>query len=277
MGYNVTLLEKAFITMLDRWENDDATTKDYFPKMRENSKLKANDGVTSQDMSDAAGVDINRYCDLCSVIAANVIALVTCNGDCHGHCGDGCYAIKNELCHGSDIDKNNCLRAHAMNAVNAMYRTNEYFEHIHFDIERAIKRNNKRGRQTYVRIHAAGDFATRRVLRGWIETARKYPDVHFLAFTKQYAMLQSIDAATVPSNLNIVVSIWPGLDYPAELLNVYPAAIMHDGANTKDVNALGAVKCPGNCGICKLCWYLKAAKYCSNDNGLISAVYFDKH
>ena len=48
---------------------------------------------------------------LVGTIAFNVAPLITCDDCTHETCAThGCYAIKNMLCHGYDIEKNNCLR-----------------------------------------------------------------------------------------------------------------------------------------------------------------------
>lgn len=101
------------------------------------------------------------------------------------------------------------------------------------------------------RVHVSGDFFSADYLSMWLRVAASHPDTRFLAFTKQYALLQSV---SVPANFRIVLSAWPGVELPAGLADRFPVAWMQDGRETR-VPA-DAFPCSGNCAACGECWKL---------------------
>lgn len=113
-----------------------------------------------------------------------------------------------------------------------------YFDSIYEQL-RGLKPN-------YFRWHVAGDIQNKRYLDGMIDIACALPDWHFLAFTKQYSIVNShIDLhGDLPPNLKIVMSEWPGLtmENPHNL----PVATF---------DAKHGTDCPGSCASCKLCWH----------------------
>lgn len=108
---------------------------------------------------------------------------------------------------------------------------------------------------TFFRWAVAGDIPDRNYLRMMERVARRFPDTKFLAFTKQYSLLG--DPETLPPNLVIVVSGWPG--YRASLFEEirrnYPVAWTHLKGQT---SMAGAFQCPGKCEACRYCWGMKA-------------------
>lgn len=179
--------------------------------------------------------------------AFNTLPLVTCAECCMGTCGaDGCYALKNALCHGYNVEKNNCLRAWAENTAMVIYRTAEYFENVRKDVARFEKKCAKRGLECFVRVHASGDFYSKKVFNEWLQVAREFPAVHFMAFTKQFAF---IHGAEVPANFSLILSAWEGMEIPADLTARFPVAYVDAGEN--------CVECCGSCENCKACWMLQ--------------------
>lgn len=101
----------------------------------------------------------------------------------------------------------------------------------------------------FFRWHVAGDIPDLRYYVRMKRIARKYPQVKFLVFTKQYDFVSGAD---IPENLTVVFSSWPGLELsnPAGL----PVAWMQDGTETRVPE--DARECPGRCDQCGMCWSL---------------------
>jgi hypothetical protein len=79
------------------------------------------------------------------------------------------------------------------------------------------------------------------------------PSTHFLAFTKNFDVVNRFeDRRAVPSNLVIVFSAWPRMNF----LNPHGhrVAWMQDGTETRVPK--DAIGCPGNCETCGLCYEL---------------------
>jgi hypothetical protein len=55
-----------------------------------------------------------------------------------------------------------------------------------------------------VRIHDSGDFFSREYLLGWIGLANMFPDILFYAYTKEVALLRTVD---LPDNFLIIFSM----------------------------------------------------------------------
>jgi hypothetical protein len=106
----------------------------------------------------------------------------------------------------------------------------------------------ERVRPDYFRFHVSGDFPTRRYMADTFETARRFPAVRFLAFSKRLTWFP--DVATLPENYTLVASLWPRW---GERPDGYRVAFMTDGTETRAAHAL---PCPGNCETCGMCWNL---------------------
>jgi len=106
----------------------------------------------------------------------------------------------------------------------------------------------KRMKSTYFRWHVAGEIPTQRYLDGVKATARNFPKIRFLCFTKKH----SFDFRNIPPNLSIVFSMWPGW---GNTKKKFPRAWVQDGTETRLPET--AMHCSGKCQNCKLCWHLK--------------------
>lgn len=107
---------------------------------------------------------------------------------------------------------------------------------------------------SYFRIHVSGDFYSREYFDAWVRIAKQFPAIKFLAFTKQFDM---IDAAAIPANMAVRLSDWPGVDIPADLAAVLPVAYCDD--HTRPASTFdGAFRCPGSCTTCKHCFDSKS-------------------
>ena len=108
------------------------------------------------------------------------------------------------------------------------------------------------------RIHVSGDFFSREYLDMWLRVIRSHPGTKLLAFTKRYDLFAAIGRETLPENFHPVLSAWPGVEIPTNLMGYYPVAFMQDGRETR-VPA-DAMPCSGNCSACAKCWDLSGGQ-----------------
>lgn len=149
-------------------------------------------------------------------------------------CRKGCYAVKIAAFH------KNVARAWRNNYRLAHTHPDVYFG----DIAKAIERR----KPELFRWHVSGEILGQWYLDRMNKIALQFPTVKFLCFTKQFGL----DYSAVPSNLNIVFSIWPGWKLPTN--TTFPRAYMQDGTETRVPP--DAKECPGNCAVCQKCWHL---------------------
>lgn len=201
-----------------------------------------------------------------TIAAWNLLPVVTCGGK---KC-PGCYAVKNCLCHGGDMEKNPCLKAWAENTA-FMFECERNKDYTPF-IEKMSEYLEKYD-GAFFRIHASGDFFSVLYLAAWAEIVQRFPHIRFLAFTKQFRTLEKYDAAYTPmwtvGNISVLLSMWPGVEIPAGLSH-YRRAWVQDGTETRIPKK--AFHCPGDCSTCNagipICWVLSQ---------LSEDVYFSKH
>lgn len=116
------------------------------------------------------------------------------------------------------------------------------------------------------RYHVGGDIPSPYYLMYMCDLARNMPETKFMAFTKRYDW--AWDARkTLPFNLQLVLSGWPGLTIPAEYKKHFPTAWMRDPKDPDPDIPENAVTCDGGCDKCGLCWLLRPGQ----------SVVFDKH
>ena len=117
----------------------------------------------------------------------------------------------------------------------------------------------------FFRIHVGGDFVSAEYAAMWARVAAACPHTNFLAFTKQWEHVLTVDWS---DNISIVPSGWPGCKIPDAIIEKFRcAAYCDDGTNSAEIPT-DAIECPGNCNTCGVCWSL-AKKGIS--------VYFKKH
>ena len=144
-----------------------------------------------------------------SIPAFNLLPGVTCSATACATClKDGCYAVKNCLCHGGDMATNNCLRSWAENT--ALARDNVPA------LEAALMGYFAAAKPRFFRLHSAGDFLSGEYAQMWYRIAAANPDTRFLAFTKQFAIVSAVSFWQLP-NFELVLSAWPGVAIPPEL------------------------------------------------------------
>ena len=109
----------------------------------------------------------------------------------------------------------------------------------------------------YFRFHVSGDIVNAEYFANMIKTAEELPGTAFLAFTKQYTIVnQHLNGAKLPENLKIIFSAWPGM--PMENPHNLPVAnVIFKGQTPADNWKI----CGGNCAECACrgvgCWELK--------------------
>ncbi len=86
----------------------------------------------------------------------------------------------------------------------ALTKRPEGFTIIGDEISRLERNAIRRSKRLAIRIHTEGDFYDISYACSWIETARRFPNVLFYAYTKSHKMLSSIHH--IPANLNIIAS-----------------------------------------------------------------------
>ena len=107
----------------------------------------------------------------------------------------------------------------------------------------------------YFRWHVSGDILGAEYLQGMIETAKALPGTQFLAFTKNYKVVNAY-AGSFPENLHLILSTW-GSWVPDNPHNLPTAAVIFRHNEPQP----GWKVCGGNCTECACrgvgCWELK--------------------
>ena len=153
--------------------------------------------------------------------------------------GQGCYALKS-IRRFRDVGA-----AWRRNEELAKHHPDSYFMQIAAHVAEAKPR--------LFRWHVAGDILGADYLRGMCRIAAGNPGTHFLAFTKNFEVVNDYeDREVIPSNLVVVYSGWPGMSF----LNPHGHRIawMQNGAETRVPK--DALECPGNCESCGMCYEL---------------------
>ena len=178
----------------------------------------------------------------------NLLPGITCSPESCKHClREGCYAVKNVFRCGYNVDKNTTLKAWTDNTVLALHdlKTLEKMLTDYFTAHRLMIK--------LFRIHSAGDFFNYDYAMMWYRIAKRFSDIRFLAFTKQWEVARKVPFHDL-SNFSLVLSGWTGITIPDDLRKVYRCAWCDDGQETR-ISA-DAMLCPGSCETCGMCWYL---------------------
>lgn len=97
----------------------------------------------------------------------------------------------------------------------------------------------------------SGDITSADYFAGMVKVALACPDTIFLAFTKQYEIVNESNI-DIPANLTIIFSAWPGLemDNPKN----FKVAWFDDGTDNRIPD--NALECPGLCESCGMCFQI---------------------
>lgn len=110
----------------------------------------------------------------------------------------------------------------------------------------------------YFRWHVSGDIPNYSYLVNMVDIAKQLPDTQFLAFTKNYDVVNSYITygEKLPDNLKIIFSEW-GTQKPNNPHNLPTAAVIFKGTTPAENWKI----CGGNCSECACrgvgCWELK--------------------
>lgn len=198
---------------------------------------------------DAAGASVsiskdNRKMngDGCIIPSVSISPVLTCS-NC-SQCSKYCYALKMARL------RSNVNKSWAKNL--AIYRADpeKYFSQI----DKAAKFSR------YFRWHVSGDIIDAKYFAGMLKIAQDNPHTEFLAFTKNYSVVNNYidNGGTIPANLHLIFSGWVGLkmDNPHNLPTSHP--IFSDGTTSAPD---GAKWCGGNCAECAMagagCWTMQ--------------------
>ena len=122
----------------------------------------------------------------------------------------------------------------------------------------------------FFRWHVAGDIPDTKYFEMMVRIAKSLPDTRFLAFTKQFEIVNNyLSHANLPSNLTIVLSAWG--DFVPENPHNLPVAYVRLKKKSQTFPPF-ARQCGGYCGKCVMteesnCWNLKPGQ----------AVVFEEH
>ncbi len=164
---------------------------------------------------------------------------------------DGCYALKAYRLYPGT------RKAWTRNARIARTDPKSYFSQI-----ATIIADN---RPRHFRWHVAGDILSVNYLHQMCKIAEHNPQSQFLAFSKAFDVVNRYEKGReLPHNLVIIFSAWPEMRMPNP--HRHPIAWMQDGREHRVPE--NAIRCPGNCESCGMCFELPRLK---------SDVVFGKH
>lgn len=89
------------------------------------------------------------------------------------------------------------------------------------------------------RIHVGGDFVDQENLDRWLGIAVRFPIIKFMAFTKKYELLPPL--SSLPVNIKVFTSIWPGIELPTGLAQTYPKAWLMEDPRLPEVRNISVL------------------------------------
>lgn len=177
-----------------------------------------------------------------SIPSINLPPIVTCNPN--APCFKGCYARRGHFMYQNVKDK------YAQNLEAYKENPKQFFEDIAYATRLSL----------YTRWHSSGDIVDEQYLAGMCWVARKNKHVQYLAFTKQFPIVNKFiaDGHKIPKNLRIVYSCWEHW-VPENPYN-FPTTWVYFPKDPVKSNCLipkNAKPCGGKCATCQMCWELK--------------------
>lgn len=168
----------------------------------------------------------------------NLPPVVTC-GKYAKYCKDWCY----------------CNRAFSFKGARNMWENNVEISKKKSFVKRIVKETSN---FKYFRIHVSGDFYSVEYLQKWIAIAKLNPTTKFLAFTKQFNVLETVAKETTdfPKNLKIILSTTPNMEKEVKetiyfLSNEYGFSV---SSIEEKVDFYKNFECDSICSECLACW-----------------------
>jgi len=183
-----------------------------------------------------------------AIFNINLPPVLTCNPE--APCFKECYGRRGHFLFASA--QNSMLN----NLMAFCQNPDQFFEDIAYQTKLSL----------YVRWFGNGDMPNDTFLTGMCKVARKNPNVRYLAFTKQYHIVNDYIATghKIPRNLRIVFSCWKDWipDNPYNFPTTWVRFPESGKAKQENVSynsniPTKAFKCPSNCAECQACWHLK--------------------
>lgn len=105
----------------------------------------------------------------------------------------------------------------------------------------------------YFRIHTSGDFYSQKYFNKWIEIVNEFPNMKFLAFTRNTRI--KVYQSYLPSNINVIFSsdestqeFNPTISQVARVIYEPTEEVKHMGF------AIDGYYCDSTCKTCRYCW-----------------------
>ena len=102
----------------------------------------------------------------------------------------------------------------------------------------------------WIRIHACGDFYSQGYADKWMEIARRSPNSHFLAYTRDY----EIDFSTRPDNFVMYFSKDGSTTELNESIHMFASTFPMEKGITHMSDSKHGHVCDSKCKTCKACW-----------------------
>lgn len=182
-----------------------------------------------------------------TVLTCSLLPVVTCAPKIP--CASGCYACKFVRCYPTVRVAWTANTELAMaSPAGFMKQVSDYLHGSRWGVRKKFKFGKR------FRWLVSGDLVSMEWFEGVIDVARDHPEYQFLVYTKKYSEPGFIMPVyeSLPENLNVYLSMWPGWDPGVELPSGYPIAWMQDGSEDRVPD--GAFTCPGSCDKCNHCY-----------------------
>lgn len=201
--------------------------------------------IVENDLENAS-VHISKGNSKLGVIPSfSVLPLITCK-NC-GDCSKYCYAAK-----GNFNFNRNILN---LSENTALLKSSP--EKVEKEINYFL--NNSTTLYRYFRWNTAGDIFSLEYLEMIVRIAKNNPFTTFLAFTKNFELLDEYveNGGIIPENLTVVFSRWGNTEIKNR--NGFPVAIVKIDESTNIPE--NAFRCNGDCQNCLECWKAKKNTY----------------
>ena len=177
----------------------------------------------------------------------NLPAIITCRKD--APCKHLCYACK------GNFKYPNVTKSHLNNYQHFLNNPEDFFNEIKEFLKSPLRI------YSFFRWHASGDIISKEYFINMIKIADACPDIKFLAFTKQFEIINEyvkvFGISTIPNNLHIVFSMWDK-NFKVENPYNFPTTWVDfkDKSQNPKIPEM-AIPCIGKCWQCQSCWSLQ--------------------